>query len=58
MTNPHYISESKSDMRGIKCGWYAIDNEGNIVTGPFSTREECMEKNLESINGLPPSALL
>jgi hypothetical protein len=23
MTVPHYITEDKSDMRGIKPGWYA-----------------------------------
>ncbi len=24
MIIPHYINENKSDMRGIKPGWYAI----------------------------------
>jgi hypothetical protein len=28
---PHYISEDKSDMRGIKHGWYAIEGGGNII---------------------------
>ena len=25
MTAPHYISEAKSEMRGIKPGWYAVE---------------------------------
>jgi hypothetical protein len=44
MTAPHYINENKSDMRGIKPGWYAIENDGNLSSGPFSNREECIEK--------------
>jgi hypothetical protein len=35
---PHYISEHKSDMRGIKSGWYAIEGDGNIFFGPFASR--------------------
>ena len=42
MTAPHYISENKSDMRGIKHGWYAIEDDGNLSSGPFSSREECV----------------
>jgi len=38
MTAPHYISEDKSDMRGIKPGWYAMDDRGNLVSGPFFSR--------------------
>jgi hypothetical protein len=44
MTAPHYISEAKSDMRGIKPGWYAMDDDGNLVSGPFSSREKCVEE--------------
>jgi hypothetical protein len=28
MIAPHYIGESKSDIRGIKPGWYAIEDDG------------------------------
>jgi hypothetical protein len=41
---PHYIGEDKSDMRGIKVGWYAIEGDGNIFSGPFASRQECVEK--------------
>jgi hypothetical protein len=44
MTAPHYISETKSDMRGIKPGWYAVEDDGNLSSGPFSSREECLNR--------------
>jgi hypothetical protein len=34
MTVPHYLNENKSDMRGIKSGWYTIEPDG----------EECVTK--------------
>ena len=40
MTVPYYISENKSDMRGIKHGWYAIEDDGNLSSGPFPSFEE------------------
>ena len=30
MTVPHYINEDRSEMRGIKPGWYAIEDGGNL----------------------------
>jgi hypothetical protein len=44
---PHYISEDKSDMRGIKSGWYAMDKDGNLVAGPFASREKCVLGNIQ-----------
>jgi hypothetical protein len=35
MSDPYYISENKSDMRGIKHGWYAIEDDGSLSSGPF-----------------------
>jgi hypothetical protein len=43
MTSPHYISEDKSDMRGIKHGWYAVEDDGNLSSGPFSSLEKCVK---------------
>ena len=40
MIIPHYINENKSDMRGIKPGWYATDDGGKLSSGPFSSRED------------------
>jgi hypothetical protein len=39
MTSPHYISEDKSDMRGINS------------SGPFASREECIKKITQPTNG-------
>jgi hypothetical protein len=51
MTSPHYISEDESDMRGIKHGWYAMEDDGNLSSGPFSGREECIKRLAQAKNG-------
>jgi hypothetical protein len=48
MTAPYYMSETKSDMRGIKQGWYAIEDDGTLYSGPFSSFEEC-DKRITSL---------
>ena len=50
MTTPHYISENKSDMRGIKPGWYAVEHDGILTSGPFSSREECVKRAIQPMN--------
>jgi hypothetical protein len=50
MTAFHYINENKSDMRGIKPGWYGIENDGNLSSGPFSSREECIRRITQRTN--------
>ena len=54
---PHYISEDKSDMRGIKPGWYAIEGDGNIFSGPFASRQECVERLARPTDGTMSSEL-
>jgi hypothetical protein len=54
---PQYISEDKSDMRGIKPGWYAIERDGNVFSGPFASRQECVEKIIQPANGMMASKL-
>jgi hypothetical protein len=49
VTAPHFISENKSDMRGIKPGWYAIEDDGSLSSGPFSSREECVQENPSTV---------
>ena len=51
MTAPHYISENQSDMRGIKHGWYAIEDDGNLSSGPFPSFEECLTEIRQPVNG-------
>jgi hypothetical protein len=41
---PLYVGERQSRMRGLKVGWYSIDNEGVIAAGPYPTRDECVER--------------
>lgn len=57
MTSPHYIGENKSDMRGIKPGWYAVEDDGNLSSGPFSSLEECVKKITQPTNGAAASKL-
>jgi hypothetical protein len=44
MTVPYYISECRSDMRCIKHGWYAIEDDGTLSSGPFPSLEACLAK--------------
>jgi hypothetical protein len=30
-------------MRGVKEGWYVMDDEGKLTSGPFSTRDDCLD---------------
>jgi hypothetical protein len=57
MIVPLYINETKSDMRGIKAGWYAMEGDGNLVAGPFSSREKCVESGNPPTIGSMPSGL-
>jgi hypothetical protein len=46
VVNPisHYIGERQSDLRGVKEGWYAIDDHGRLLFGPFSNQETCLTR--------------
>jgi hypothetical protein len=44
MIVPRYIGENESDMRSIQCGWYAIEDDGDLFYGPFSNREKCVRR--------------
>jgi hypothetical protein len=45
MTIPYYIGEDRSDMRGIKPGWYAIEDDDSLSSGPFSSVEGMHHEN-------------
>jgi hypothetical protein len=53
-SNPHYISELQSDLRAVKEGWYATDEHGNLLLGPFSSRENCLAKISQSVKEAVP----
>jgi hypothetical protein len=39
---PYYVNERQSDVRGIKCGWYTMDERGKLGAGPFLSPSECL----------------
>ena len=57
MTVPYYIGENRSDIRGIKQGWYAIEDDGKLSLGPFPSFEECVTRMSEPLNGTTASEL-
>lgn len=57
MTIPYYIGEDRSDKLGIKPGWYAIEDDGNLTSGPFPSLEECITRITQSsIAPMPPKS--
>ena len=52
VTVPYYIGEAQSDMRGIKHGWYAIEDDGDLSSGPYSSLEECAARITQPTNGM------
>jgi hypothetical protein len=49
-SDPHYINELQSDLRGVKEGWYATDKRGNLLLGPFNNRELCLTRISQATN--------
>lgn len=47
MTTPNYLNEDRSEMRGVKPGWYAMDGAGKIKSGPFSSHEKCLSRSTQ-----------
>jgi hypothetical protein len=42
MTVPHYINEHQSDIRAIKPGWYGVENNGKLSSGPYPNHGKCL----------------
>mgnify|MGYP007111874319 CR=1 FL=1 len=42
MTVPYYVNEHQSDIRAIKPGWYGMENNGNLSSGPFLNEGKCL----------------
>ena len=45
MTIPHYVNEDQSDIRAIKPGWYAMESNGKLSSGPFPRPGEMPHRN-------------
>jgi hypothetical protein len=41
---PLFVGERQSTTRGLRVGWYAIDNEGAIAAGPYPSRDACIAR--------------
>jgi hypothetical protein len=52
-----YITEDKSDIRGIKPGWDAMEDDGDLSLGPFSSHEECLREISQATNYSPQKIL-
>ena len=42
MTFPYYVNEHQSDIRAIKPGWYGMESNGKLSSGPFPNPEKCL----------------
>jgi hypothetical protein len=42
MTVPHYINEHQSDIRAIKPGWYGVESNGKLSSGPYPNQAKCL----------------
>ena len=42
MTIPYYVNEHTSDIRAIKPGWYGMESNGKLSSGPFSNKGKCL----------------
>ena len=40
MTIPYYVNEHTSDIRAIKPGWYGVESNGKLSSGPYPNRGE------------------
>ena len=52
MTDPYYINELHSDLRGVKEGWYAIDETNAAISyrARFNNRELCLTRISQAVN--------
>jgi hypothetical protein len=42
MTIPCYVNEHIPEIRAIKPGWYGMESNGKLSSGPFSNQGECL----------------
>jgi hypothetical protein len=42
MTILHYVNEHQSDIRAIKPGWYGMESNGKLSSGPFPNQGKCL----------------
>jgi hypothetical protein len=42
MTISYYVNEHTSEIRAIKPGWYGMESNGKLSSGPFSNQGKCI----------------
>ena len=57
MAVPHFINDDRSEMRGVKPGWYVVADDGHLSSGPFSSRDQCLTRITQSTSDSAPSTL-
>jgi ribosomal protein S27E len=55
MTTPYYVNEHQCDMRAIKPGWYGMESNGKLSSGPFSNRGICLTGIVQARSNLRAS---
>jgi hypothetical protein len=41
-----YLTRLQSIRRGVREGWYAVDTDGELQSGPFATREALVARDV------------
>jgi hypothetical protein len=41
---PRYVSKDESDRRGVKSGWYTVEERGALLSGPFASLQACEDE--------------
>jgi len=57
MTVPYFLTEDKSDMRGIKHGWYAMEDDGKLSSGPLFQSRGMPQQNHAANEQINPGAV-
>ena len=55
MTVPYYVNERQSDIRAVKPGWYGMESNGKLSSGPFPNQERCLTGVTRSRSNFPAS---
>jgi hypothetical protein len=58
MAVPCYVNEHTSEIRAIKPGWYGMERNGKLSSGPFSNQGECLTGITQARSNLRASAWL
>ena len=55
MTVPYYVNEHQSEIRAIKPGWYGMESNGKLSSGPFPNQKQCLTGITQPGSNFPAS---